>query len=120
VISVSETAHLSLDSHRGTQLLNEQGTGSGTFSCPVSVQMEIARSPASMVFTCRAHGGTLSGRGQASFYVAGSTVYFSGSLSSIHGTGRYSHAAARGVHVKGTMRRSNYAFSVTLSGKMSL
>jgi hypothetical protein len=117
-ISVNETAHLHLVSHKNA-VLHEQGVGYGTFHCPLAIQLTISSTTVGILFTCTPHGGSISGTAKASFYVAGAVARFSGMLSINHGTGAYIHASGVALQIKGTIRRETYALTVRVSGRMN-
>lgn len=117
---VNESVQAHLVKHQGTTILDEQGQGGGTFNCPLTVQFVITYTHATVTFTCHANGGTISGRGITSFYVAGAMAHFNGSIPTVHGTGRYSGAAGRGLNIKGTLQRGSYRLSAQVSGTLAL
>jgi hypothetical protein len=118
-ISVNETSHLRLVTHHGTQVLNEQGSSSGTPGGSLNVHISISYTQATISFTAYPSGGTLSGRGEASFYARGAIAHFQGTVSVTHGTGKYSHASARSLHIEGTLERErNYALNLKVTGSM--
>jgi hypothetical protein len=118
-IAINETVRSKLVSHRGTTAINERGSGSGTFSCPLTVQISIAGdTEATISFTCNTRSGTISGRGVTSYAAAGPVARFSGALQNVHGTGRYAHASSAGLHIEGTLTRHSYALSARVVGKM--
>jgi hypothetical protein len=119
-MSVSESAHLRLTSRQGTRVFNEKGNMAGTIPGSLVMQMNIAHyGRAAITFTLYAKDGTLAGKGEASFYAAGNTAYFTGSLSLTHGTHKYAHAAARGLKIQGSFQRNNFAVYVTVKGTLS-
>lgn len=118
-ITVNETVQSKLVSHHGTTAINERGSGSGTFSCPLTVQISIAGdTEATISFTCSTRTGTISGRGVTSYAAAGPVARFSGKLQNVHGTGRYEHASSAGLRIEGTLTRHSYALSARVVGKM--
>jgi hypothetical protein len=119
-ISVQETAHLHLVSRKGATVLNESGEGRGTFKCPMSVQIINSYTTAKVSFSTCTKGGSISGRGAVGFYLSGSVSHFSGTVNITRGTGRYSRAAGRNLRLTGTLVRSNFSLSLTVTGKMSL
>jgi hypothetical protein len=93
---------------------------SGTIPGAVVLQMNVARyGHAAMTFSLSAKGGTLAGKGEASFYAAGATAYFTGSLSITHGTHKYAHVTAHGLRIQGTFQRNTFAVYVTVEGTLS-
>lgn len=118
-VAIAETGHLQLSSRRGNQVINEQGQAAGTPGGSLSISLTVAFTQARITFTSDLKGGSISGQGRASYYTVGSTSHFEGTLSITHGTGRYAHASASNVKIKGTLRRShNYALEVLVDGSM--
>ncbi len=118
-VSVNQTIGATLVSHRGTTALYERGRGSGTPSCPITVQISIAGdTEATISFTCSASGGTISGRGITSYASAGPVARFSGTLRITHGSGRYAYASTTGLYITGTIKRHTYALSARVTGDM--
>jgi hypothetical protein len=64
-------------------------------------------------------GGSLTGHASASYHVIGPTAHFSGSMEVVRGTGHFAHAHGSGLAFYGTIKRSNDAVTVYLSGRMS-
>ena len=116
-LTVNERSNLRLVSHH-SGVLYEQGSSSGTPGGRLTVQIKISYTQASITFVAYPSGGTLSGRGQASFYAEGSIAHFNGSVAITHGTGRYASASASRLHIEGTFQRRTYAMSLAVSGKM--
>jgi hypothetical protein len=118
-LPVQETAQLRLVSRHGTEVLNERGEGSGTFRCPITARLITAYTRASIVFTITCSSkNTLSGGGEASFYVSGSTAHFSGDVAVTRGTGVYAHDSAASLKLSGTYQRNTYALVMSVSGRM--
>jgi hypothetical protein len=114
-LSVHESIHAHLVSHRGTTVLNEQGRGSGTFSCPMVIDLKITYTQATVTFTCSTSKGSISGRGVTAYYAAGHTAHFSGAVAVTGGSGSYAHASGS-VHIAGTLTRGSYSLSATVTG----
>jgi hypothetical protein len=120
-VSVSEAAHLRLVSRRGSKIFNEGGNGSGSFPGAVAMQMNITRyGRASISFTLSTSKGTLAGQGNATYYAAGNTAYFTGTLSITRGTDTFTHAIRQGLGIQGTFQRSTFVVSVTVTGSLSI
>ena len=115
-LSVHESIQAHLVSHRGTTVLNEQGRGSGTFSCPMVIALKITYTQATVTFTCSTSKGAISGRGVTAYYAAGHTAHFSGAVAVTSGSGSYAHASGS-VHIAGTLTRGSYSLSATVTGK---
>jgi hypothetical protein len=118
-LAVHESIQAHLVTHRGTTVLNEQGRGSGTFSCPMMIDLKLTYTEATVTFTCSASKGSISGRGVTSYYAGGHTAYFSGAVSVTSGSGSYSHASGS-LHISGTLTRGSYSISATVNGNIRL
>jgi hypothetical protein len=110
-------AHL-LQHHGGTEL-SEAGTLTGTYSCPLTVGINIAYTQATITFVCRASGGTFSGHGTTSYYAAGHLAHFEGALSITSGSGKFAHVSSQGLRIKGTLIRHSYALTASVAGGMT-
>lgn len=119
-LSVHDQAALRLTSQRGLQTLSESGRATGTIPATISLKMTISYTHAKITFTAQAHGGTLQGRGETTYFAAGSTAHFTGSLTIMHGTGTYAHASGHGLRIQGVEQRSSYALSFSVTGSLSL
>lgn len=119
-LSLHESIHASLVSHRGATVLNERGHGSGTFNCSLAIQINISYTQARIAYTCSTRNGTMSGAGTVSYYVAGPSANFSGSLFFTHGTGRYAHVSGPAGNIRGTLARGNYAMSAVVTGRIKI
>jgi hypothetical protein len=64
-------------------------------------------------------GGSLTGRASASYRASGGVASFSGTMSIVRGTGRYSHASGSGLSFTGTVQRISDAVSVHVGGRIS-
>ena len=116
-ISVNETAHLHLVSHKKA-VLYERGVGSGTFNCPLAIRFTISSTTVGISFLCSPRGGSINGTGSASFYVDGAVGRIAGVLSITHGTGTYMHASGPSLKLTGSISRETYATVVRVSGKL--
>jgi hypothetical protein len=119
-INLNETGRLHLTSHHHLTL-NEQGSASGTIRGTIYIHLKIAstNSVAAEV-NIYPSGGSISGYAKAKYRVAGPTASFSGTMAITRGTGRYAHAHGSGLSFSGTIRRSDDAVNVRLSGQMSM
>jgi hypothetical protein len=117
---LQETIQARLVSHRGATYLNEQGHGSGTFACSLSVQITLSYAQAAIAYSCRTAKGTIDGAGKVAFYLSGPTTHFSGPLDFTHGTGAFAHATGSKWHIEGTLARGTYALSAVVTGKIGL
>jgi hypothetical protein len=118
-LTVKETAQLYQVGRHGAQH-EEQGQGAGTFPYPLTITFTAGFTQATVRFSVHGRAGTMWGQGTPSYHVEGSTAYFNGSLSITHGTGKYAHASAAGLRLKGTLNRHNFALSISVNGNMSL
>jgi hypothetical protein len=78
--------------------------------------IHLAYTSAAVTFTAYPSGGSLSGSGTESYYVAGHTGYFKGTMKITHGIGRYAHASGS-LHIAGRIERRSYAVSVEITGR---
>ncbi len=121
-LSVNETAHLALISHH-KGLLIEEGNSSGTPGGRLAIRVNVSyehTTRAALSFTAYPSGGTVTGQGEVPFYASGALAHFSGTLHSIRGSGRYTHASTRGISIQGTVQRThNYAISVKITGTLA-
>jgi hypothetical protein len=117
--SLKETIQSRLVSHHAT-LLTERGTGKGTFNCNINLEIRLSYTHAYITFSAYPPGGSLLGHGETSFYVAGSSAKFNGTLILSGGSGKYSHASGSALTLQGTLQRGTYALSATVNGTMNL
>jgi hypothetical protein len=119
-ISLNESGRLHLTSKHGFTL-NEEGSASGTIRGKLYLHLKIvSTNRVTAEVSIYPSGGSLTGYARAAYHVAGATANFSGSMSIARGTGRYRHAHGRGLSFTGTIKRSNDAVTVYLSGKLSV
>jgi hypothetical protein len=116
--AIHESAHLHRTSRHAT-VVTESGTGSGTFNCPISLRIEVEEEVVSFTFTCATSKGTVSGGGSIRLHVADPTSHLSGTANLTHGTGIYRHVHASGLSVTGTVVTSNYATTLSVTGRMT-
>jgi hypothetical protein len=120
-MSLNENIKLHLVSRHGLSRVYEQGTGTGTFHCTVTLNLTITSvAQVSAEFVVSAPGGSITGRGKATYHVSGTTGFFHGTFSISHGTGRYAHTTGAGLTAKGTISRSTYAVSMQVGGTVRL
>lgn len=118
-ISLNETGRLRLTSKHGFTL-NEEGSATGTITGKIYVHLTIASTNRVRAeVSIYPSGGSLTGYAAAAYHVAGATASFSGSMSIARATGRYHGAHTSGLGFNGTIKRSNDAMTVSLTGKMS-
>jgi hypothetical protein len=115
---LSETAHLHLVAHQGTQTLQEEGQASGTLRGRLTAVINIGYTEATVTFTARSSAGTLSGRGVESYYVSGKNGHFIGRMSVTGGTRAYAHASGSSLQTVGLIKRGHYEVQMTISGEL--
>jgi hypothetical protein len=119
-IYLVENAQLHL-TKEGEATLIERGQTTGTFNAPVSSALTLSPGHVTAVFTIYPRGGgSISGKGQASYVVRGSIGYYGGSLEITRGTGAYRHASGKGVGISGTINHLNFNLSVKVHGWINL
>jgi hypothetical protein len=118
-LTITENASLHLNNKHGL-VLKESGNAKGTLSGPLYLQLEVT-STRSVKATVQVYpgGGSIKGSASASYRVNGATASFTGHLTITGGGGKYSRAKGSGLSFTGTIRRSNDAVSVHVSGKLS-
>jgi len=115
-MTIKETGALHLVSHRGTKLLREEGQASGTLHGTLTAVVAISYTQATVTFTAHTAGGTLSGRGVESYYVAGKDGHFKGRMAVTGGTGIYAHASAPDLQTTGVIKRAHYEVLMEFTG----
>jgi hypothetical protein len=117
-VAVREAVHLHFVNNRAG-VVNEKGTGSGTFNCPIVAQLKFTSTQTSFSFTLTCTSkDTISGHGLVSYYASGKTAHLTGSVAVTHGTGRYAHASSSELLATGTFQRETFAVSMSISGHM--
>jgi hypothetical protein len=118
-ISLNESGRLHLTSKHGFTL-NEAGSASGTIGGTIYIHLNVvAINRVTAEVNIYPRGGSISGYAKADYRVAGATASFSGSMSVSRGSGSFGHAHASGLSFSGTVKRSNDAVTVHLSGALS-
>jgi len=116
---LNENANLHLTSKHGFTL-NEQGRATGTVKGTIYVHLTIVSSSrVTAEMNIYPSNGSITAKGSAAYRRGHSSASFSGSLSVVRGTGAYSHARGSGLRLTGTIRRSDDAVSVHVSGRAS-
>jgi hypothetical protein len=118
-VSVNESVNTHLLQHHRTKL-SETGSGSGTFSCGIALNLNLYSTSASIAFTCSPHGGSFSGSGNVSVHYIGTIAEFKGTLGVSQGNGSYSHARASGLRITGTIKTNSYAIKAQVTGSMTM
>jgi hypothetical protein len=121
--TINDTGHLHKTSGHGitiNQVLNEQGSASGTISGPIYIHLRVV-SPIRVTAEVNIypHGGSITGSATATFRSSGGVASFNGTMKIVRGSGRYSHASGSGLSFTGTVQRINDAVTVHVSGRMS-
>ncbi len=118
-LTLDDSASLHLQNKHGVEL-KEGGTAKGTLGGPLYLQLKVTstRSVTAQVQVYPS-GGSVSGSAKASYHVSGATATFSGTMAITKGSGKYSKAKASALSFSGTIKRSNDAVTVRVSGKMS-
>jgi hypothetical protein len=118
-ISLNENGRLHLTSKHGFTL-NEAGSASGTIAGTIYLHLNVvAVNRVTAEVNIYPRGGSITGSAKAAYSVGGATASFSGTMSISRGSGGYAHAHASGLSFSGTVKRSNDAVTVHLSGEMS-
>lgn len=98
----------------------EQGNGSGTFRCTVSIQLTLSGTLVTASYLAHPHGGSIRGTARAHIHSTSTTAaVFSGTITLEGGTGSYVHASGTGVF-QGTINRTSYAMSIHITGRLRL
>jgi hypothetical protein len=118
-ISISDGASLHLTSHHGFTL-NEQGEASGTIAGTIYIHLHVvSTNHVSAEVNIYPHGGSITGSASAAYHPSGALASFSGTMSVLRGTGSYAGAHGSGLSFTGSVRRTNDAVSVHVSGRFS-
>jgi hypothetical protein len=117
-IWVHETVHGTNASHQGNTVINDRGTGRGTFNCPIVIQIRIYYTQGEAHVLCTMSTGLIEEGGKISFFSAGPTATFTGTIPVIRGTGKYAHASGH-YRVEGTVERKTFVVAATMNGWVS-
>jgi hypothetical protein len=103
---------------RPSHITEDRGTVSGTVSGTTVVHfVTIGSSSGHATFTINVKGGgTIVGHAVTHGYIAGPTVYFSGTATITGGSGRWAHVSGSSLHYSGIINRQDYHASSTLHG----
>jgi len=119
-ISLNETGRLHLTSKHGFTL-NEEGLATGTIRGRIYLHLKIvSTNRVTAEVGIYPNGGSLTGKVAANYHVAGANASFSGTMSIVRGTGSYRNARGVGLGFSGTIRRTNDAVTVHLTGDLSI
>lgn len=117
VRSLDELMRMRIKKVQGKRV-SAKGRSVGTVVGKVSFNLVIANgSHATARFSGRNAHGTISGSGIASYRVAGAISYYSGKVTDLSGSGRYAHAATRGIKFTGSVNRKSYKVTMHLLGR---
>lgn len=118
-VTLNDTAHLRLTSHHGFTL-NERGTATGTIAGTIYIHLTVSSTNrVTAEVNIYPHAGSITGRAGASYRAAGPTATFTGTMNILRGTGTYRHASGHALSFTGTIRRTDDAITVRVSGRMS-
>jgi hypothetical protein len=115
--SLDEVMHMHIEEVNGKRV-SARGAASGTIAGNCSFDLVLSDgSHAAATFYGHNSHGTISGTGVAAYRVAGAISYYSGKVTGLRGTGRYAHAASRGIEFSGSVNRRTYEVKMHLRGK---
>lgn len=117
-LAVHESVHATNESHKGNSVIDDRGRGTGTFSCPVVMQVRVSYTKGRTELTCYTSAGVVTAGGSASFFSAGSIATFTGTMTVTHGAGKYARARGQ-LRVEGTMQRKTFALQASVNGTIS-
>jgi hypothetical protein len=117
--SVNEYGTLKMQSSKGSTI-DEQGSGSGSFSCTVKIELTLSGTLVTASYLAHPHGGSIRGTASARIHSASTVAaIFSGTITLQGGTGSYAHASGTATF-DGTINRTSYAMSLHITGKVRL
>ncbi len=118
-LDLNDSASLHLENKHGL-VLKESGTAKGSLGGRLYLQLDVT-STRSVTAQVQVYpkGGSIGGAAKASYHVTGATASFSGTMTITKGSGTYSKAKASALSFSGTIKRSNDAVTVHVSGPMS-
>ncbi len=115
--SLDQVMHMRIEKVKG-QHVTARGSSTGTVSGTGSFHLVLSNgSHATATFSGHNPHGTISGTGEADYRVVGAISYYNGRITSLHGTGRYAHAASLGIALSGTVNRRTHEVEMHLRGK---
>ncbi len=115
--TLNESFHLHLTKVKGSKIY-AQGKGTGTITGAATFDLTlVTASRATANFTGTNSGGSMTGVGTGSYRVAGPMSYFSGSATSMHGSGRFAGVSNLGIKISGVVNRKTFEMSMTMTGK---
>jgi hypothetical protein len=114
-IWVQEIVHATNVSHEGNKVINDKGSGRGTFNCPTVMQVRVYYTTGFTSITCQTGSGEIQAAGKVAFFSAGATATFTGTIPITRGTGKYAHGSGH-YRVEGTEIRKTYAVEASTKG----
>lgn len=118
-LSINDSASMHLTSHHGFTL-NEEGRATGTIPGRIYIHLTVtSTNHVSAEVNIYPSGGSITGQASSNYRPSGAVASFNGTMRIARGSGRYSHASGSGLSFTGTVKRSNDAVTVHLSGRMS-
>ncbi len=115
--TLNESFHLHLTKVKGSKIY-AQGKGTGTVTGAATFDLTlVTASRATANFTGTNSGGSMTGVGTGSYRVSGSMSYFSGNVTSVHGSGHFAGVSNLGIKISGVVNRKTFEMSMTMSGK---
>ncbi len=124
--AVNQTMSTSVSKIEGNTVIAKGQAVKGQIDGVVSFRLTLqngarATSTFSIVDNGSEGGGSGSVQGVTSghYHVSGALSYFTGGITSMHGTGKYAHAKNLGLHLTGTLNRRTFKLSARLKGELS-
>lgn len=115
--SLNESTYLNLTKVSGNKIAG-RGRAVGTIVGTGAANMTLVSGTKAVgEFTGGNSHGSVSGKFVASYRVSGAVSYFTGSVTSVHGSGKYSGAYGLGIKFSGSMNRVKLTMSLTVAGK---
>lgn len=118
-LRLQESASMSATSKHGFTL-NERGSVAGTVNGTIYVHLTVVSTSRVIAeVNMYTNGGSISGNATASYRKGSQTGTFAGTVSIDRGTGTYARVRGSGLSFSGTIKRSNDAVTVRMSGTVS-
>jgi hypothetical protein len=115
--TLDEHTNLRLTEVKGNKIAG-QGQASGTVAGAGSAHLTLVNgSRAEGEFSGGSSGGSVVGKFVASYRVSGAVSYFTGTVTSLRGKGRYTGAHSEGIKFSGSLNRVKFTMSLTAAGK---
>jgi hypothetical protein len=114
--TLSEHSNLHLTYVKGNKI-EGRGSASGTVAGSGSVRLMLTSANHAVgEFSGGSARGSISGSISASYRVSGAVSYFTGTVTSVHGTGRYASARSISINFSGQLNRSKLTLTMTATG----